>query len=149
MSQDYPRPALAADLVLLRTGPRGLEVLLIRRAGPPFEGMWALPGGFVDEYEPPEHAARRELEEETGIRYAGPLVLVGVYGDRGRDPRGWTVSVAYAGTLGEDDLSDPRAGDDARHAAWHPLAQTPTLAFDHARILADARSRFTDEGGRV
>jgi len=73
--------------------PGGIDsVLLVRRGNEPFKDEWALPGGFVDESERPEDAGRRELAEETGLSYEGPLRLVGVYGDPGRDPRGWTVS---------------------------------------------------------
>jgi 8-oxo-dGTP diphosphatase len=93
----------------------------------------------VDEYEPPEQAARRELEEETKIRYEGPLALIGVYGGPGRDPRGWTVSAVYAGVVGEGVEAAAVAGDDAAEAAWHPLDTAPDLAFDHARILEDVR----------
>jgi 8-oxo-dGTP diphosphatase len=124
-------------------------VLLVKRGRAPFAGRWALPGGFVDEYEPPEHAARRELEEETGIRYEGPLTLVGVYGGPGRDPRGWTVSAVYAGVVREGVDLALIAGDDAAEAAWHPLDQAPDLAFDHADILADVRERFVPGGTEV
>ncbi|MBC7265927.1 MAG: NUDIX hydrolase [Coriobacteriia bacterium] len=136
---EFPRPALTADAALVRHGDTGWEILLVKRGRPPFLGRWALPGGFVDEYEPPEDAARRELEEETGIRFDGPLALVGVYGGPGRDPRGWTVSVVFAGIADADDLGAATAGDDADDAAWHPLESVPDLAFDHADIVADVR----------
>lgn len=135
----YPRPAFTADAALLRRAGAGWEVLLVKRGRAPFQGRWALPGGFVDEYEPPEQAARRELEEETKIRYEGPLALIGVYGGPGRDPRGWTVSAVYAGVVGEGVEAAAVAGDDAAEAAWHPLDTAPDLAFDHARILEDVR----------
>ncbi|MCL4078624.1 NUDIX hydrolase [Coriobacteriia bacterium Es71-Z0120] len=114
-------------------------MLLVKRGRAPFQGRWALPGGFVDEYEPPEQAARRELQEETGIRYEGPLALIGVYGGPGRDPRGWTVSAVYAGVVGEGVETAAVAGDDAAEAAWYPLDTVPDLAFDHAAILEDVR----------
>jgi 8-oxo-dGTP diphosphatase len=132
-----PRPALTADTVAFAGPPEDRRVLLVERGKPPFEGAWALPGGFVDEYEEPEHAARRELAEETSLVADAPLVLVGVYGQAGRDPRGWTVSVAFAFDLGSV-LPEVRGGDDARVAAWHRLGDLPALAFDHAAILADA-----------
>jgi 8-oxo-dGTP diphosphatase len=132
---DFTRPALTADVVAIATGgePR---VLLIRRGNPPFEGQWALPGGFVDEWEPPEDAARRELAEETGLAYDGTLTIVGVYGERGRDPRGWTVSAAYLAVLGDEAEVD--GGDDAAEARWFPVSELPALGFDHDLIVADA-----------
>ncbi|MDI6712819.1 MAG: NUDIX hydrolase [Anaerosomatales bacterium] len=139
MRDAFPRPAFTADTVLVRDRERGWEVLLVRRGNPPFQGLWALPGGFVDAYEPPEDAARRELEEETGIRFEGPLRLLGVFGGPGRDPRGWTVSAVYMGLVGPSDAAEPVAGDDAAEARWHRLDALPDLAFDHADVLASAR----------
>jgi len=143
MRDAFPRPAFTADTVLARKGSDGWEVLLVRRGRPPFQGRWALPGGFVDEHEPPEDAARRELEEETGIRYRGPLALLDVFGGPGRDPRGWTVSAVYVGVLDQGEAPVATAGDDADDAAWHRLDALPGLAFDHGEILAAAR-RFLE-----
>lgn len=132
----FPRPAFTADVIALARDAGGSRVLLIRRGNEPFAGRWALPGGFVDEGERPEDAARRELAEETGLRFEGPLELVGVYGDPGRDPRGWTVSAAYRVVL--DAPHDVAGGDDAAEARWFPLDALPPLAFDHDDIVADA-----------
>ncbi|HXK41222.1 MAG TPA: NUDIX hydrolase [Anaerolineae bacterium] len=143
---DYPRPMLTVDIALARPGPRGPEVLLIQRGHPPFEGAWALPGGFVEEGETLEQAARRELQEETGLTDL-PLQQLAAFGDPGRDPRGWTVSVVFWSWLGEAGTGvQPRAGDDAAAAAWAPLAALPPLAFDHARILEVFRARLQQEG---
>jgi 8-oxo-dGTP diphosphatase len=135
---DYPRPALTVDVAAFRGAPPEREVLLIRRGASPFEGDWALPGGFVDENEPLEHAALRELAEETGLEPAARLRQVGAYGDPGRDPRGWTVSVLFAVVLGSGEPGVVAGGDDAAEAAWHPVSSLPALAFDHALLAADA-----------
>jgi 8-oxo-dGTP diphosphatase len=136
----YPRPALTCDLLLATAEPKP-RVLLIRRKHEPFAGHWALPGGFVDEGETLEAAARRELREETGLAVA-ELEQFRTYGDPGRDPRGWTVSVVFLARVDAARL-DPRAADDADEVGWFPLDELPPLAFDHARILADARARLS------
>ncbi len=134
---EYPRPMLTADCVV--TNPQG-EVLLARRGNEPFRGCWALPGGFMEMDETIEHCAVRELNEETGLEVAEEVLrLVGVYSVPGRDPRGRTVTVAYAVELMSE--SAPAAGDDAAEVRWWPLAELPPLAFDHARIIADSLLR--------
>jgi 8-oxo-dGTP diphosphatase len=123
------------------------RVLLIRRSRDPFAGSWALPGGFVDENEPPEAAARRELAEETGVR-AGELRLLCVAGDPGRDPRGWTVSVVYLVQVDPAGVR-PVAADDAAEVGWFPLDRLPALAFDHAKILEQARTVLENASGET
>ncbi|MHB1136591.1 MAG: NUDIX domain-containing protein [Coriobacteriia bacterium] len=134
----HPRPALTADVVALSRIDGVPHVLLIRRGNEPFAGQWALPGGFVDEWERPMDAARRELAEETGLRHEGVLELVGVYGEPGRDPRGWTVSVVYRALL--EAVREVAGADDAAEARWFPLDALPPLAFDHGSVVADAVS---------
>lgn len=124
-------PLLTVDVVLFDAKDR---VLLIKRGHPPFEGAYALPGGFVDIGEEVEAAARRELLEETGVT-AGKLALLGVYSDPGRDPRGHTVSVVYWGRMR---AAKAVAGDDAADVEWVETWRKATLAFDHAKILRDA-----------
>jgi len=136
-SYDYPRPAFSVDTVVL-AGPVGARrVLLVRRNADPFLNQWALPGGFVDEGERPVEAARRELCEESGLVWEGPMVPIGTFGDPGRDPRGWTVSAAFLADVG---LDTPLVvgGDDAAEAKWFFIDELPELAFDHAEIVAAA-----------
>jgi 8-oxo-dGTP diphosphatase len=125
-------PLLTTDCVIFN-GEGG--VLLIRRKHPPFAGAYALPGGFVEIGETVEAACIREVREETGLTISEPK-LVGVYSRPGRDPRGHTVSVAFAVKL--TNAPEPQAGSDAASASW--IADWPkvTLAFDHAEIIADA-----------
>jgi len=125
-------PALTVDCVLY--DPRG-RVLLIRRKNDPFEGGYALPGGFVDVGETIEDACRREVSEETGVT-ATDLRLVGIYSDPKRDPREHTVSAVFLAVL--DKPATPKAGDDAAAAEWVEDWRGKSLAFDHAQILEDA-----------
>jgi 8-oxo-dGTP diphosphatase len=124
-------PLLATDCVVFDARGR---VLLIRRKHPPFKGHYALPGGFVDIGENVENACRRELAEETGLR-AGRLRLVGVYSDPKRDPRGHTCSAVFLAKVARGTL---KAGDDAAAAEWVADWRKADLAFDHARVVADA-----------
>lgn len=145
---DYPRPAVAVDLVLFTIAGGALELLLIRRGAPPFEGAWALPGGFVrvgptadDQGEDVDTAAARELEEETGISAAHLfLEQFAAYGEPGRDPRMRVISVAYLALVRPELAAEVKAGTDAAWAAFVPLAEARTLslAFDHRAIVDDA-----------
>lgn len=140
---DYPRPALTVDCVLVtrETRPR---VLLIQRKHEPFAGCWALPGGFVDEHETLADAALRELKEETGL-VIRELEQLYTAGDPGRDPRGWTVSVAFLARVETKKLK-AKAGDDAAAVKWVPLDALPPMAFDHAMLLNRAKARIVDRG---
>jgi 8-oxo-dGTP diphosphatase len=137
---EYPRPALTVDCVVFGLDEQDLKVLLVRRDLPPFEGRWALPGGFVRVDEPLDDAARRELAEETGISGVF-LEQLYTFGAVGRDPRERVVSVAYFALV---KLSSHRikAATDAREAAWFAVDDTPSLAFDHDEILATALGRL-------
>lgn len=127
-------PLLTVDCVVFDAAGR---LLLIKRKKPPFEGQYALPGGFVDIGETVEAAALRELKEETGVE--GKIeALIGVYSDPGRDPRGHTVSAAF---LVRTDATVAQGGDDAAEANFVSEWRGLTLAFDHAKIVADALSR--------
>ncbi|MFP2959605.1 NUDIX hydrolase [Myxococcus sp. 1LA] len=137
---EYPRPALTVDCVVFGLDDEDLKVLLIRRGVEPFAGRWALPGGFVRMEESLEDAARRELEEEAGIR-PNHLEQLYTFGTPGRDPRGRVVTVAYFALV---KLSDhvPHASTDAKEAAWFSVWDTPKLAFDHADVLGTALQRL-------
>ena len=133
---------LSVDLVLLTIRDGALQVLLIRRGIPPYQGQWALPGGFVLPGEDLGEAAARELREETGLDpQAGHLEQLATYGRPDRDPRGRVVTVAYLALL--PDLPAPVAGSDAAGAAWRPYQEVADggLAFDHDRILGDGIER--------
>jgi 8-oxo-dGTP diphosphatase len=130
---------VTVDIIILSRRTANFDVLLIRRKHDPFAGRWALPGGFVDENEPLEAAARRELEEETGVRDV-PLTQLRAFGDPGRDPRGWTVSIAFYVVLDAATIK-PKAADDAAEVGWFPLEKLPEMAFDHEEILAVVTQR--------
>lgn len=137
---EYPRPAVTVDCVIFGLDEDELKVLLIRRGQEPFAGKWALPGGFVGMEESLEEAARRELEEETGLRQVY-LEQLYTFGDVGRDPRGRVITVAYFALTRV--LAQPvRAATDADAAAWFGMGELPRLAFDHAAILKAARQRL-------
>ena len=133
---------VTVDLVIFTIREHRLHVLLIERGSPPFEGRWALPGGFIREGESLEQAARRELEEETGVRHVY-LEQLYTFGDPGRDPRGRVVTVAYYALIAAD--TSLVASSDARAARWWPIAKHPELAFDHDRILAYALERLRNK----
>jgi 8-oxo-dGTP diphosphatase len=126
-------PLLAVDCVVF---DRAGRLLLIRRKHPPFQDQYALPGGFVEYGETIEQAAARELLEEANL-VATTLSLIGVYSDPHRDPRGHVVSIAYLAITGQ---YDSRAGGDASEASFIADWENKELAFDHGRIVRDARA---------
>ena len=134
-SFDFPTPAVTVDMAAFCLVDGAPRLLLVRRGRPPFEGAWALPGGFIDVDEPLEDAARREFHEETGLE-AGDVAQMHTFGAPGRDPRGRTISVVYLAYLPGEPA--PRAGDDAAEAGWFSAAALPSLAFDHAAVAAMA-----------
>ncbi len=136
----YPRPALTVDCVVFGLDETELKVLLIERRLPPFQGCWALPGGFVELEESLEAAALRELQEETGIEQVF-LEQLYTFGAVDRDPRERIVSVAYYALV---NLSEHQvqAASDARQAEWFAVAHIPSLAFDHDQVLTRALERL-------
>ncbi len=159
-SYPYPRPAVTVDCVVFGIEPSATadgpplacKVLLVQRKSDPYEGQWALPGGFVEvgdsdgsheQGEDLEAAARRELQEETGL-VVDYLEQLYTFGAPGRDPRGRTISVAYYALVRSTD-HPAHAGSDAADARWFALPtgkHTPPLAFDHEDILAMAIGRL-------
>jgi 8-oxo-dGTP diphosphatase len=135
-----PTLTMTTDIVIFTIRGERLEILLIQRGNPPFQGRWALPGGLVEEDEDLDGCARRELEEEAGV--AGlELVQLHTFGAPHRDPRGRYVTVAYY-TLVRPDRLNPQAASDAANVRWFPVDGLPSLAFDHAEIIAMARRRL-------
>ena len=133
----FPRPSVTVDIVLFTLREKRLSLLLIQRKAWPFAGQWAWPGGFVRPDETLEEAARRELAEETGVADVF-LEQLRAFGDPGRDPRTWVITVAYTALLPSDRLV-LRADADAADARWFPLVDLPQpLAFDHQAILDHA-----------
>ncbi|MGD2034007.1 MAG: NUDIX hydrolase [Bacteroidales bacterium] len=136
-SYQFPHPALTVDAVLFTFSGNDLNALFIQRGKEPFKDKWAFPGGFVDENETVEQAVKRELQEEVSLAVDN-LEPFHIASAPGRDPRGWTVSVVFAGFIGWDNRS-AEAGDDAANAKWLPLHSVPYLAFDHRDILNRAK----------
>lgn len=149
---DYPRPSATADLALTRRD--GSEILLIKRGNHPFIGKWALPGGFVNPDETVEAAAARELFEETGIlceaikdndetkdsaeidsSSTNQVILLGVFSDPKRDPRGWTITSLFGAVVGDD--TSANAGDDARDARWFKLSADDDGDILRLRLICD------------
>jgi 8-oxo-dGTP diphosphatase len=139
----FPAFAVTVDMVILTMLDNRLHVLLVRRGVAPFEGMWAIPGGFKRPNETLDQAAVRELAEETGVDSASLLTQFGAYGDPGRDPRMNVVTVAYLAVLRE--VAGIVAGTDAAAASLIPVSDAlhgkVELAFDHSRIVRDAVER--------
>ncbi len=142
-SYEFPRAALTVDCVVFGLDESDLKVMLIQRDISPFEGKWALPGGFVRIEETIEEAARRELQEETGLEKVF-LEQLYTFGDVDRDPRERVITVAWYALVR---LSDHRikAATDARAAAWFGMDDLPQLAFDHDRILELAYQRLQNK----
>ncbi len=138
---DYPRPALTVDCVVFGfEANAALKVLLIRRNLPPYEGEWALPGGFVQMDESVDEAAVRELREETGVEDVF-LEQLYTFGAVGRDPRDRIVSVAYYALINLQKHT-LQAASDASDAQWYGLSDLPALGFDHDEILGCAVLRL-------
>jgi 8-oxo-dGTP diphosphatase len=143
----FPAFAVTVDVVVMTMTDGLLQVLLVCRGEDPFEGMWAVPGGFKRPEETLDEAAKRELREETGVDAASLLAQFGAYGDPGRDPRMNVVTVGYLAVL--RDVGAVVGGSDAAAAALIPVADVlngkVALAFDHLQIVKDAVERVRVE----
>ncbi len=137
---EYPRAALATDCVIFGYDGKSLKVLLIKRGREPFLGSWALPGGFLRMDETVQECARRELWEETGLK-SDYIEQFGVFSSLHRDPRERVVSIAFYALV---PISAVKGGDDAAQAEWFDIDDIPTLAFDHAEILKEARKKLKE-----
>jgi 8-oxo-dGTP diphosphatase len=139
--RQYERPSVTVDVVIFTLREHDLQVLLVRRKHAPFEGYWAIPGGFVHMDESLESAALRELEEETGVRdvYIEQLYT---FGRPDRDPRTRVITVAYIALLPDTALVHVTASGDASDARWWSMYDLPSLAFDHTQILGYALTRL-------
>ncbi len=131
---------VAVDAVVFGYHQQELQILLIKRKIPPFQGQWALPGGFVLDSEDLETAVRRELSEETGISL-NYLEQLYSYGDTERDPRFRVVSITYYAFVGPNQFAT-KASSDAEKSAWFNYKDLPSLAFDHQKIIAYALQRL-------
>jgi 8-oxo-dGTP diphosphatase len=137
----YDRPSVTVDVVIFTLKDGELHVLLVKRKHWPYEGSWAIPGGFIQMDESLEQSARRELEEETGLRDVY-LEQLYTFGTPNRDPRTRVISVAYIALI-RADMQKLRVSDESTDVCWFPVSGLPgALAFDHDSILAAALGRL-------
>ncbi|NHM01991.1 NUDIX domain-containing protein [Flavobacterium difficile] len=130
MSKYISKIFVTVDVLVINTDTN--EILLIKRLNEPYKNCWALPGGFVDENEDLEQAARRELFEETNIE-TDKMIQIGAFGKPYRDPRGHMISIAYQTYYIKNQTI--QAKDDAKEVKWFSLNNLPELAFDHLEII--------------
>ena len=136
----YPHPAVTTDCVIFGFDGERLQVLLIKRGIEPFKGKWAFPGGFMKMDETAEDCAKRELEEETGLKNTSVEQFY-TFTDVNRDPRERVITIAHYALVR---LSEVKGGDDATFAKWFSMDEIPSLAFDHDRILRMAINQLKE-----
>lgn len=141
-SYKYPRAAIVLDAVVFHKENKELEVLLIQRKHDPWKGMWALPGGFLEVDETCEEGAKRELEEETGLKNVD-LKQFYVFDKVDRDPRERIISVAHVGFT-DKNKQEIKGADDASDAQWFNVKKLPVLAADHHSIIGMALDRVKE-----
>ncbi|MFD2518782.1 NUDIX domain-containing protein [Salinimicrobium flavum] len=134
--------AVTTDCVVFYKSQKVEKVLLVKRKSEPFKDKWGIPGGFLEENETLEDGAKRELEEETGLK-VGKVYQLRAFGTPGRDPRGRTISIAFWGEAASEE--EVKGNDDASDARWFNLQELPELAFDHQEILEFAVQQYHSE----
>ena len=138
---EYPRPSITVDVAIFRPLGEEYQILLIQRAQAPYQGKYALPGGFINMDESLEAAAQRELFEETGVNNQ-ELTQIQTFSDPERDPRGRVISTCFGCVLGVGNQIHVQAGDDAAIADWFGLNDLPPLAFDHLVLIQAASKKL-------
>ena len=136
----YERPSVTVDVLMMSLRQKDLQILLIKRRSWPYEGMWAIPGGFINIHESLETAAKRELQEETGVQDVY-LEQLYTFGNPGRDPRTRVITVVYFALLDSERLQ-VKAASDAADVGWFSVYELPPLAFDHEQIIQYALNRL-------
>jgi len=129
----FEKPSVTVDIVIFTIKNNDLKILLVKRNLEPFKDKWALPGGFVRIHESLEDAAKRELEEETGVKNVY-LEQLYSFGEPKRDPRGRVITIAYMALVNSDDIK-LKATTDVSDAQWFSTKKIPQIAFDHKQIL--------------
>lgn len=137
---NWPRPMVTVDAAVFTLAEGKARLLLVQRKHEPYQGSWALPGGYVEIDEDLPEAAARELAEETGLQGVS-LEQLHTFGKPGRDPRGRTITVVYFGIAGKDQ-QQVKAADDAAQAQWFDIDNLPPMAFDHDEIARCAIERL-------
>ncbi len=140
MEEKYEKPSVTVDIVIFTVQNNDLKVLLVKRDIEPFKGMWAIPGGFVKIDESLEEAAKRELQEETGLKNVY-LEQLYTFGDPQRDPRGRIITISYIALVNSENIK-LKATTDVSEAQWFSVKKLPLVAFDHKKILEYALKRL-------
>ncbi len=140
MGEEFEKPSVTVDIVVFTIKEKELKVLLVKRKIEPFKDRWAIPGGFVRINESLEEAAKRELEEETGVKDVY-LEQLYTFGDPKRDPRGRVITVAYMALVNSENIK-LHATADVSEAQWFTFMKMPVVAFDHKKILEYAFRRL-------
>ncbi|KZX75138.1 NUDIX hydrolase, partial [Oleiphilus sp. HI0009] len=135
---DFDIPLTSVDMAIFTIKDESLHVLLVKRAQYPSLGQWALPGGFIDVNKDKtlDDTARRKLVEKTGVD-TPYLEQVASFGGAKRDPRGWSVTVAYFALISSEEVT-LEANESSEEVTWVPVNKVNKafeLAFDHQEIL--------------
>ncbi len=137
----FERPSVTVDLTIFTVEDNELKALLVKRPHWPFEGKWALPGGFIDMEESLEEAAERTLQEKTGLKENIYLEQLYTFGEPERDPRTRVITVGYLALVNSEEIEYQRS-DKVEEVKWTSVYDLPELAFDHEDILDYAVKRL-------